>query len=418
MKKYRLGITLSAIACFVFAGDWNSAWGQAKGTQTMKTDSILLKPWSGPYGGVPPWRQVNPDEFLGAFDAAIEMSTKEINEIANNPEPPSFDNTFVALEKAGKPLERVQTIFDVYSSNLKLGSIPDIEKAVAPKLSKHFDSITQNEKLFARMEQVYQSDEMTSLTNAQKRLAKDRYEEFVRRGAKLNVEQKAKLSQINSALAGLFADFGQRVMNDEGGWVTWIKDKEDLQGLPESTIAAMETSAKELQQPGEDLGQWCVTNTRSSMDPFLTYADNRALREEVWRNYYNRGDNGDEQRQQRNHHGHSETASRTRLVAGLQNACALATGTANGSPAGSRDGLDAEGLAQSRRPRQGRSRRHAGNRRRRRGRDHDRALGLSLLRRKSSQRQIRSGFQRGQTVPATGKTPRRHDVGRRAAVRF
>lgn len=295
MNRYILNATLMAIAFVTFLADPTGLWGQSGGTQTMNTDSVLLKPWVGPYGGVPPWRQVNPEEFMSAFEAAIEISSKEINAIANNPETPSFENTFVALEKAGKTLERLETIFGVHSSNLKLGSIPDIEKAVAPKLSKHFDSITQNEKLFARIEKVYKSDaDMAGLSDAEKRLAKDRYDEFVRRGAKLNTEQKAKLSQKNSALAGLFADFGQRVMNDEGGWVTWIKNKDDLKGLPESTIAGMEASAKELQQPGEDKGQWCVTNTRSSMDPFLTYADNRALREKIWRNYYSRGDNGDE----------------------------------------------------------------------------------------------------------------------------
>lgn len=294
MQNLKQTMTPLVIAIAVCWAASTCLQAQDERTQTMKSDSILLLPWTGPFGGVPPWRQVRPEEFMSAFDAAIASSTREIEAIADNPEPPSFENTMVALEKSGKALERVQTIFDVHSSNLKLGPIKDIEKAVAPVLSKHFDSITQNEKLFARIEQVYQSDEIAQLSVAQKRLAKDRYEEFVRRGAKLNSEQKAKLSQINSALAGLFADFGQRVMNDEGGYVTWIKNEEDLKGLPESTIAGMEASAKELQEPGEAKGNWCVTNTRSSMDPFLTYADNRALREKVWRNYYSRGDNGDE----------------------------------------------------------------------------------------------------------------------------
>jgi peptidyl-dipeptidase Dcp len=262
---------------------------------TMKTNSVLLKPWIGPYGGVPPWDQVKPEEFLDAFDAAIEMSTADIDRIANNPEPATFENTIVALEKSGETLERVETIFDVYASNLNLGPIPDIEKAVAPKLSKHADSITQNEKLFARIAAVYEGDEMKKLTPAQQRLIDDRYKTFVRQGAKLSAADKQKLSEINTQLAGLFTDFSQNVLADEGGWVTWISNKEDLAGLPESIVSAMASAAADLKSQGEEAkGDWAVTNTRSSMDPFLTYSDNRNLREQVWRNYYNRCDNGDE----------------------------------------------------------------------------------------------------------------------------
>lgn len=258
------------------------------------TNSILLKPWTGPYGGVPPWRMVKTDEFINAFDAAIKISTEEIEKIANNPDAPTFENTIVALEKSGDTLERLQTIFGVYTSNLATGPIPDIDKNVAPKLSKFADSIIQNEKLFARIEAIYHGDEMQSLDVAQKRLVKDRFDTFVRQGAKLSPEDKAVLSQKNAALAGLFADFSQKVLADEEGYVTWINDRSQLKGLPESTIAAMAGAAKKLGDGETSQGKWAVTNTRSSMEPFLTYADDRDLREKVWRNYYNRGDNGGE----------------------------------------------------------------------------------------------------------------------------
>ncbi|MEZ6088188.1 MAG: M3 family metallopeptidase, partial [Pirellulaceae bacterium] len=128
------------------------------------------------------------------------------------------------------------------------------------------------------------------LSLAQRRLLDDRYRNFVRQGAKLEPEAKKKLSQINMRLASLFTDFSQNVLHDEQAYVTWVTDKDDLAGLPESVVAAMASAAKERGKPD----QWAVLNTRSSMDPFLTYADNRKLREEVWRTYYNRGDNGDE----------------------------------------------------------------------------------------------------------------------------
>ena len=282
--------------CLVIAILISSSTGTSGQTTTHQDsnnmNSILLKPWIGPYGGVPPWRQVNRDEFLGAFDVAIEMTNKEIEAIANNPDPPTFENTFVALEKSGKTLNRLQTIFDVHTSNLATGPIPDIEKAVAPKMSKFSDSIIQNAKLFARIEAIYQGDEMNSLNNSQKRLVKDRYDSFVRQGAKLNDKDKAILSQKNAALAGLFAEFSQKVLSDEEGYITWIDDADQLAGLPESTVAAMASAASKLGDANNSKGKWCVTNTRSSMEPFLTYADNRALRETVWRNYYNRGDNG------------------------------------------------------------------------------------------------------------------------------
>ena len=130
---------------------------------------------------------------------------------------------------------------------------------------------------------------MASLNEAERRLVDDRYKTFVRQGARLNTEEKSKLSKINQRLAGLFTDFMQNVLDDEQAYVTWIDDEADLAGLPASVVSAMKNAATEKGKPNG----WAVTNTRSSMDPFLTYADNRTLREHVWRNYYNRGDNGD-----------------------------------------------------------------------------------------------------------------------------
>ncbi len=254
-----------------------------------KEMSPMLQPWTGPYGGVPPWHLVRPNEFVEAFDVAIAEANQEIEAIATNPEPPTFENTIVAMESAGGMLERLESLFGVHASNLNVGPIPDIERVVEPKLAEFRDRVTQNGPLFARIAAVYESDEKDRLTLAEKRLVEDRYKQFVRSGAKLDSADKARLSRINQRLASLFTDFSQNVLADEQAYVTWIEDEEDLAGLPESVIAAMATAAKSRGKAG----QWAVTNTRSSMDPFLSYADNRALREQVWRNYYNRGDNGD-----------------------------------------------------------------------------------------------------------------------------
>jgi peptidyl-dipeptidase Dcp len=255
-----------------------------------KRMSAMLAPWTGPYGGVPPWDQVRPDEFVSAFDVAIERAKTEIQEVADNSEPPTFENTIVALETAGRTLERLQTLFSVHASNLNVGPIPDVERTVVPRLAEFDDWVTQNERLFKRIESIYEGDQRRQLNPAQQRLVEDRYKNFVRSGAKLSQRDKDTLAQINKRLASLFTDFSQNVLAEEQGYVTWITDESDLAGLPESIIAGMASAAEERGKPG----QWAVTNTRSSMEPFLTYAANRKLREQVWRNYYSRGEHGDE----------------------------------------------------------------------------------------------------------------------------
>ena len=146
-----------------------------------------------------------------------------------------------------------------------------------------------------RIETVYQSeDQKSKLDHAQQRLLTDRYRSFVRSGAKLNADQKKQLTEINQKLAGLFVAFSQNVLHDEANYETWISDEKDLAGLSESVITAMATACEERADKAPEGAKWCVTNTRSSMDPFLTKADNRELRKEVWTKYYNRGDNGDE----------------------------------------------------------------------------------------------------------------------------
>ncbi len=129
----------------------------------MKTKEDLLKPWAGPYGGVPPWNLVHVESMAAAFDSAIEESKAEIDKIAGNPAPASFENTIVAMEISGRTLERLGTIFDVHASNLNVGPMPDVERAVAPKLAEFDDWVTQNEKLFKRIEAVYKGAEFKKL---------------------------------------------------------------------------------------------------------------------------------------------------------------------------------------------------------------------------------------------------------------
>ncbi len=297
----RVTAVFAGLAWLLFAGflsSLSSAQDVPPGASTVAPDSTatspLLQPWTGPYGGVPPWNLVRPTEFVDAFANAMEMARKEIEEIANNPEPATFENTIVALESAGRPLTRLGAVFGVHASNLNIGPMPDIQKVVMPKLAAYEDSVTQNVQLFARIAAVYEDEAARqALSEAQRRLLEDRYKSFVRQGAKLNADEKARLTNINQRLATLFAEFSQNVLDDEQDYVTWISDPSQLAGLPDSVVSAMASAAAE-RDPDHRQGSWAITNTRSSMEPFLTYASDRDLREKVWRTYYNRGDNGDQ----------------------------------------------------------------------------------------------------------------------------
>jgi peptidyl-dipeptidase Dcp len=260
------------------------------GLKAQSSDSILLDPWPGPFGGLPPFDQVCVDEFLDAFDQAIGQADREVEAIAENPSAPTFENTLVAMENAGRTLKRVGVVFYVHASNLNLGPIPEIERQVSPKVAAHKDRIFQNASLFARIDALHaqlQGGEL-QLADDAKRLLENTHREFVRHGARLSADDKTQLTKINSRLARLFTDFSQNVLADEKALVVWIEDQADLAGLSQSTIDAMAASAQDHGRPG----MYAVTNTRSSIDPFLTDAENREIREQVWRMFYNRCDNG------------------------------------------------------------------------------------------------------------------------------
>lgn len=266
---------------------------QEKSVSDAVPTSAMLQPWTGPHGGVPPFKSVRIDEFSAAFKTAIADADSDINSIANNPEPPTFANTILAMETAGKQLDQLQVLFDVHASNLNVGPIPDLEREISPELAAHSDSIYQNKKLFSRIETVHAdvfNSQTVQLDDDAKRLLDETFKQFVRMGARLSDGDKAKLSQINTRLARLFTDFNQNVLEEEKRHVTWIDDAAALAGLSKSAIASMAEAAKEKGRKAA----YAVTNTRSSMDPFLTYAENRSLREKVWRNFYFRCDNGDQ----------------------------------------------------------------------------------------------------------------------------
>jgi peptidyl-dipeptidase Dcp len=249
----------------------------------------LLAPWTGPYGGVPAFDKVKVEHFRPALEAAMAEQLAEVDKIASDPAPPTFENTLAALERSGRTLDRVATIFGVYSGTMSTPDFQKVEEEMAPKLAAFSDQITQNEKLFKRIAAVYEARDAAGLTAEQKRLAWLDYTNFVRAGAKLDPAAKKRLSEINQRLASLYTKFSQNLLADEADYVLFLDKEPDLAGLPDSLRSAAAAAAEQRGQKGK----WAVLNTRSSMEPFLTYSDRRDLREKVWRTFYSRGDHGD-----------------------------------------------------------------------------------------------------------------------------
>ena len=257
--------------------------------ETDDLNNPLLADWAEGYGGVPAFDKVKTDHFIPALEKGMVLKRVEIDKIANNDSPPTFENTVAALERAGKTLAQAKTIYDIWSSSLNGPEFEKIEGEMEPKLAAFNDEITQNVALFKRVAFVYNSAEKKKLTAEQQRLTWRRYMNFVQDGAKLEGQEKVKVSEINQQLAGLFTKFNQNLLADEGEVYLQIKSLEQMAGLPQSQIDAAKTQAVSKKLPD----MWVISNTRSSIDPFLTYATNRELREKAWRMFINRGDNGD-----------------------------------------------------------------------------------------------------------------------------
>ena len=249
----------------------------------------LLAEWAGPYGGVPPFGRFTVNDLKPALEAAIEAKLAEVEKIAADPSPPTFENTLAALERSGDALRRVSAIYSVYTSTLNDDAVQAIEREMEPKLAALDDKITQNSRLFQRIAAVYAARETSGLTPEQRRLAWVVHTAFVRAGAKLGEAEKSTLFAMNQRLAALFTTFGQNVLAEEGTQMVLLDSEADLAGLPPSLKEAAASAAKERGKPGK----WAVTNTRSSVDPFLTYAARRDLREKVFTMFKARGDNGD-----------------------------------------------------------------------------------------------------------------------------
>ncbi|GAA4759382.1 MULTISPECIES: M3 family metallopeptidase [Flavobacterium] len=252
-------------------------------------DNPLLRDWVGVYGGVPAFNLYQISDFKPAFDVAIQERIKGLDEIANNSVKPTFENTIVELEKVGKRLKNVSVVYGIYGSNISTPEFNKLQSEMEPILADLTSQYYQNVKLYERIASVYQSEEMKSLSAEQQRLVWLYYKNFVKQGAQLSVADKQKVKEINARLSVLFTQFSDNLLADENDRYVALLKESDFDGLPDGIVRAAKAEAKERNL--NVLG--CIGNTRSFVDPFLTFSPNRELRKKVFEMFVKRGDNND-----------------------------------------------------------------------------------------------------------------------------
>lgn len=271
------GMALSLMAC--------------SGNKEKSADAVnpFFTEYATPFG-VPPFDEIKLEHYKPAFLKGMEEQAKEIDAIINARSMPDFENTIVALDQSGQLLRRVSAVFYGLNSANTSDEMQALSKELSPLLSKHSDDISLNPRLFERVKQVYDNKEKFNLDKEQTKLLEETYQDFVRGGANLDSAKQAKLRQLNSEIAMLQLTFGQNMLKETNAFQLVIDKKEDLAGLPENLIANAAAAAKAAGMEGK----WLFTLHNPSVMPFLQYADNRALREKIFKGYINRGNNNND----------------------------------------------------------------------------------------------------------------------------
>lgn len=254
-----------------------------------KPDNPFFSEYNTPYG-VPPFDEIKFEHYRPAFLKGMEEEMKEIEAICSNSEEPTFENTIVTYDQSGKLLSKVRTVFGGLSSANTNPDMEALSREMSPLFSKHSDDIRLNPELFARIKAVYDKRNQSGLNKEQLKLVEEIYDGFERGGANLPEAQQATLRELNSEISLLQITFGQNMLKETNAFQLVIDKKEDLSGLPEALAVNAAEAAKAA---GMD-GKWLFTLHNPSVMPFLQYADNRELREKIFKGYINRGNNGNE----------------------------------------------------------------------------------------------------------------------------
>ncbi len=238
--------------------------------------------------GAPPFDRIKDSDYLPAFQAGMAEQLKEIEAIADNPAPPTFDNTIVAMEKSGQMLNRVTLAFEGVSQANTNPTLQHIEEVIAPETAAHQDAIYLNHKLFARVQSIYKNQERLKLDPESRQLLNVDYEQFVLSGANLNAADKTKLREINKQLSILQAAFDRKLLAGTAAGALVVKDKAKLAGMSDSAIDAAAQAAANHHTDG-----WLISLQNTTQQPALQSLDDRATREQLFKNAWNRTEKGD-----------------------------------------------------------------------------------------------------------------------------
>jgi len=257
---------------------------------TRKTDgSRALMEWNGPFG-LPDFSAFGDDDFAPAFETALKAAENEVETLVSSPDIPTIENFLIPFELVGKALDRVCAVFFMRAGAHSNEKIQGLERDFAPALSRFSSRLMMDERLFAKIDSLYQRLEDFRLDGETRRVIEESWKGFVRNGAKLDRQGKKRLAEINERLAVSGAVFGQNVLKDNAEWVLYLEKKEELAGLPEDLLDAMREAARERGRENA----YAVTLTRAIIDPFLTFSDHRDLREAALQAWSERGAKGGE----------------------------------------------------------------------------------------------------------------------------
>jgi len=259
----------------------------ACGTSEKTDANPFFTEYTTPFG-VPPFDQIKFEHYKPAYLKGMGEQVKEVNAIINNEAVPTFENTIVALDQSGALLRKVAIVFSGQNSVNTNDEMQGLSRELSPLSSKHNDDIRLNPELFARVKAVHDKKDELGLNKEEAALLRETYKNFVRGGANLSAADQAKLRELNSKLSMLQLSFGQNMLAETNAFQLFVDKEEDLAGLPANLIS---TAASAATAAGQE-GKWLFTQHNPSVMPFLQYADNRELREKMFKGYISRGNQG------------------------------------------------------------------------------------------------------------------------------
>jgi peptidyl-dipeptidase Dcp len=277
-------ILLSALALAACADQGTT--GAITPSRITGHENPLLAEWLTEFE-VPPFDLIRNEHYEPAFREAMTLHKAEIDAIIANPEPPTFENTVVALEKSGAMLSRVSRVFGAVNGAHTNDTLQAVDRTMAPLRAAHADDITLNPALWERVRAVFEQRAELGLTPEQDKLLEETHKQFVRSGAALDDKAKARVREINAELAELSTRFGENVLAETNAYELLVTDTADLGNLPANLVLL---AAEKARAKGHDSG-WLFTQDRPSIDPFLESSPNRELRRDIFMGYVMRGDN-------------------------------------------------------------------------------------------------------------------------------